>query len=108
MTREELKEHCKKTVEQCEMWAIHRGEEPSGKVYEEHKAILNILEQEPCNDAIDRADAQTEIMMSKSIVAFDRDLWIKTKDAIQILRALPSVQPSRKGHWIELAQNMFA
>lgn len=47
MTREELKEHCKKTVEQCEMWAIHRGEEPSGKVYEEHKAILDILEQEP-------------------------------------------------------------
>lgn len=47
MTREELKEHCRKTVEQCEMWAIHRGEEPSGKVYEEHKAVLDILEQEP-------------------------------------------------------------
>ena len=55
----------------------------------------------PCDDAISRADAQTEIMMSKSIVAFDRDLWIKTKDAVQILRVLPPVEPSsRKGHWI--------
>ena len=55
-----------------------------------------------CDDTISRADAQTEIMMSKSIVAFDRDLWIKTKDAVQILRELPSVQPSRKGHWIKV------
>jgi len=50
MTREELKEHCIKQIEQCKMWAIHRGEEPSGKVYEEHKLILELLEQEPCED----------------------------------------------------------
>ena len=63
---------------------------------------ISALEQNPnkseiptsCDDAISRAYAQTEIMMSKSIVAFDRDLWIKTKDAVQILRVLPSVQPS--------------
>ena len=50
---------------------------------------------EPCEDAISRADAQTEIMMSKSITAFDRDLWIRTKDAVQIIRELPAVTPSR-------------
>ena len=54
------------------------------------------VEQEPCDDAISRAEAQTEIMMSKSITAFDRDLWIRTKDAVHILRELPSVTPSRQ------------
>ena len=47
MTREELKEHCEKQIKGCEMWAKHNGEEPSGKVYEEHKLILELLEQEP-------------------------------------------------------------
>jgi len=46
MTREELKEHCLKQIEMCEFWAIGKGEKPSGKVYEEHKLILELLEQE--------------------------------------------------------------
>ena len=52
---------------------------------------IKALSQEPCDDAIDRAEAMTEIMMSKSITAFDRDLWIRTKDAVDILRELPPV-----------------
>ena len=47
MTREELKEHCEKQIRVCEMWAHSRGERSSGKVYEEHKLILELLEQEP-------------------------------------------------------------
>lgn len=47
MTREELKAHCEKQMEMCEMWAISKGEKPSGKAYEEHKLILELLEQEP-------------------------------------------------------------
>ena len=47
MTREELKRHCQKQIEGCEMWAIYKGEEPHGKVYEEHELILELLEQEP-------------------------------------------------------------
>ena len=50
MTREELKKHCQKQIENCEMWARHNGEEPRGKVYEEHKLILELLEQEPKTD----------------------------------------------------------
>lgn len=53
MTREELKEHCKKQIEMCEFWAIGKGEKPSGKVYEEHKLILELLEQEPILDKLD-------------------------------------------------------
>lgn len=47
MKREELKKHCQKQIEACELWARHNGEEPHGKVYEEHKLILELLEQEP-------------------------------------------------------------
>ncbi len=47
MTREELKRHCLKQIENCEMWARIRGEEPYRKVYEEHELILELLEQEP-------------------------------------------------------------
>lgn len=44
MTREELKAHCEKQIEMCEMWALTKGEKPSGKVYEEHMLILELLE----------------------------------------------------------------
>ncbi len=47
MTREELREHCKKQIRACVMRARRQGEKPSGKVYEEHKLILELLEQEP-------------------------------------------------------------
>ena len=57
MTREELKRHCEKQIEECERWAKHKGEEPHGKIYEEHKLILELLEQQPCEDTISRADA---------------------------------------------------
>lgn len=44
MTIEELKEHCEKQIQQCEFWARTRDEEPGGKVYEEHKLILELIE----------------------------------------------------------------
>jgi len=50
MTRAELKLHCEKQVEACEEWASYKGEEPHGKIYEEHKLILELLEQtSPCD-----------------------------------------------------------
>ena len=52
MTREELKAHCLRQIENCEMWARLKGEEPYGKVYEEHELILELLEQEPILDKI--------------------------------------------------------
>ncbi len=52
MTREELKAHCERQVENCEMWAKYHKEEPSGKIYEEHKLILELLEQEDILDKI--------------------------------------------------------
>lgn len=52
MTREELREHCKKEIEICKMWAMCKGEEPHGKVYEEHKLILELLEEEPSYNSV--------------------------------------------------------
>jgi hypothetical protein len=57
MTKEELREHCEKQVKACEMWAENRGQEPSGKIYEEHKLILDLikaLEQQPSKDCVSR------------------------------------------------------
>lgn len=52
MTREELKAHCERQIENCETWAKYNREEPHGKVYEEHKLILELLEQESILDKI--------------------------------------------------------
>lgn len=57
MTREELREYCLKQIEDCEMWAKVKGKEPSGKVYEEHKLILELLEQ---NIIFDKVKAEVE------------------------------------------------
>lgn len=57
MTREELKAHCERQVKACEQWAHARGEKPSGKIYEEHKLILELLEQD---DVIDKIRTEIE------------------------------------------------
>lgn len=103
MTREELKKHCLRQVEACEMWAKHNGEEPHGKVYEEHKLILELLEQEPCEDCISKKavlDKINEICFSREqeSVGFrvsqgsngQRDL------IINFIENLPSVQSKPK------------
>lgn len=43
MTKEELREHCEKQVKMCEEWAKGNNREPSGKIYEEHKLILDLI-----------------------------------------------------------------
>ena len=42
MTREELKKHCQKQIENCEKFGRYNE-----NFYEEHKLILELLEQEP-------------------------------------------------------------
>lgn len=45
MTKEELREHCEKQVKMCEEWAEANDREPSGKIYEEHKLILDLINE---------------------------------------------------------------
>lgn len=94
MTREELKRHCEKQIEDCEMWAKHKGEEPHGKVYEEHKLILELLKQEPCENCISR-QAVKDILDARGVKAIMTFEHFK-----ELLDDLPPVIPQPKtGHW---------
>jgi hypothetical protein len=99
MTREELKVHCKKEIEMCELWANCKGEKPSGKIYEEHKLVLELLEQEPCEDCISRyavleyiegSDAELGHVSENELVCHD-------------IKELPSVTPTHK-EWIHASE----
>lgn len=79
MTREELKVHCEKQVERCQMWAKHNGEEPSGKIYEEHKLILELLEQGSILDKI--KDEIDGIELSGYID--DHTMFIRTAEQVK-------------------------
>ena len=64
---------------------------------------ISALEQEPCEDAISRSTAKTRIYL-KYVNRLDI-----CKAMFKILDGVPSVQPSRKGHWIksDLANEKF-
>jgi len=82
MTREELKRHCLKQIEDCEMWARLKGEEPHGKIYEEHKLILELLEQESVIDKI------------KSIVTeWKNDTWTDNLSYECMIKVAELVEP---------------
>ena len=66
MTREELKRHCLKQIEGCEMWAKYKDEEPRGRIYEEHKLILELLEQEIVLDKI-RAEIKEHALINQNL-----------------------------------------
>lgn len=68
MTKEELREHCEKQVKMCEEWAKGNDREPSGKIYEEHKLILDLikaLEQQP-SDCIS-VEVYKQVMSERDI-----------------------------------------
>lgn len=86
MTREELREHCEKQMEMCEMcemWAISKGEKPSGKIYEEHKLILELLEQEPILDKI-RAEIEDMKAPDYGFAGFE-DFYMCQSEVLQII-----------------------
>lgn len=88
MTREELKKHCEKQIEACEMWAKYKRAEPHGKVYEEHKLILQMLEQEPILDKI------TELVEPLRHLSFDE----MTETEWQILQVIDKHKAKIKPH----------
>lgn len=92
MTREELKEHCKKQIEMCEMWAKAKGENPCGKVYEEHKLILELLKQQPCTDVVSR-----QAVLDQAVDYGSKTYLIP----VNSVKSLPPVTPAeRTAYWI--------
>lgn len=87
ITREELKAHCERQIKDCEMWAKHRGEEPGGKIYEEHKLILELLDQESILEKVKTEIKEWYWQADKQALAKDPcvvdsmiDLFIRTID----------------------------
>lgn len=105
MTREELREHCEKQVENCEMWARCIGEEPHGKIYEEHKLILELLKQEPCEKTISR-QAVLDLVVENHTELNGVNV-VMYSPLCKDIKQLPPVNPQPKtGHWIrELIRN---
>ena len=92
MTKEELKQHCEKQVKMCEEWAKGNDREPSGKIYEEHKLILDLikaLEQQPSDDCVSRADLidKLEILDKR----YGSDFYWEVRKIVDIL---PPVTPT--------------
>ena len=102
MTKEELKQHCEKQVKMCEEWAKGNDREPSGKIYEEHKLILdliNALEQQPSDDCVSRADLidKLEILDKR----YGSDFYWEVRKIVDIF---PPVTPTHRTckdckHW---------
>lgn len=103
MTREELKAHCEKQIEACEMWAISKGEKPSGKIYEEHKLILELLEQEPNTWSLD--DAREDFMHD---VYNTLDFLPTNEEANQIIDSFDRVTSSieQEPRWIPISERL--
>lgn len=120
MTREELKEHCQRQIQQFERVKKIMPVTPNDwKRYEEHKLILELLEQEPCDDAISRQAVLNYLTEQLNINEDRRSSenftghWREEEQysyAVDVLekfdefvRALPSVLPKREqGEWIEV------
>ena len=106
MTREELREHCERQIKQFE-----RAEKimpvtlNDWRRYEEHKMVLELLEPEPCDDAVSRQ------------AVFDMATTIQTDDCsgneimevvyVDDIKVLPPVTPTRKvGKWIPCSERL--
>jgi len=98
MAREEAKEYLINISYKLGSMSIEYLTEKDG---EKMREAIYALEQEPCEDAIDRAEAMTEIMMfAGNAKADEEDIYIKVPDAVQLLRELPPVTPQQKmGKW---------
>lgn len=109
MTKEELREHCEKQVKMCEEWAKGNDREPSGKIYEEHKLILDLikaLEQDGTDMNVGAIDSdcvsRKELLKLYGNRAFElqkthqTDKQLGINWCINTLIELPPVTPTRK------------
>jgi hypothetical protein len=84
MTREELKEHCQRQIQNFERVEKIMPVTPNDwKRYEEHKLILELLEQEPILDKI-----RAEIRKLDDInpdYPMDRTIHISRNEVLQII-----------------------
>lgn len=100
MTREEI-ESCIWTIKMLQKLAYNIHGVMDVVDADNCKKIIKALEQEPCEDCISRAEAQTEIMASNKLLSEGDEVLIKVSDAVDVLRNLPSVAPVTVWHRIK-------
>lgn len=101
MTKEELKEHCERQIKMCEEWAKGNGREPSGKTYEEHKLILELLEQPTSDDCVSRAEVIDELnRLGRNAFKDDTDY----DNFFAFVDSLPPVTPTQS--WIPVSEDL--
>lgn len=110
MTREELKEHCERQIAGCVRFAEFKNEKPHGKIYEEHKLILELLEQEtaPFDFELYKAglmnmpkgmiEVLDQIMAEICDERNDYSAWEEPDVAYGLSLALEIIDKYRKGH----------
>lgn len=81
MTREELKNHCLRTVQRCEEQAEWNREAPHSKVYQEHKLVLELLEQE---DTLGKIKAEIDELPRTYPYVNHFDSYVKLEDLNKI------------------------
>lgn len=99
MTREELKSHCETEIARCEFWSNNDDEKvENSKIYQEHKLVLELLQQETCEDAVSR-EAVLEKINNIGVKGFvDYNSYSEMFDFVD---TLPPVTPKqRTGKWI--------
>ena len=90
MTREELREHCERQIKQFERAEKIMPVTPNDwRRYEEHKMVLELLEPEPCEDAINR---QALLNMYECL---DEDSRVYAGQVVRDVKALPPVTPTK-------------
>ena len=103
MTREERK----KAIEVLDDMKVKIDIPKAAKTQNDRNWALDVaikaLEQEPSEDAISREDARMSLTceIKENMTITD---YISMVD--RRLRKLPSVQPSRKGHWIPVSERL--
>lgn len=95
MTREELKKHCEKQIEMCEMWAISKGEKPSGKIYEEHNLILELLEQETVLDKIRAEIMELDVFYDNDYFSGNKEAMLKRNEVLRIIYKYKALDQER-------------
>lgn len=76
ITREELKAHCKEQIAKCEaLWAEDEEKLKNHRLYQEHKLILELLEQEPKTGHWINYKDEHQCSQCKEIVIVEKDVW---------------------------------
>lgn len=83
MTREELRAHCKKQIEMCE-YLTHAEDLNDNKIYQEHKLILELLEQGSILDKIKAEIEQLRLHKAKFLTN-DNKVCIDSQAVIDII-----------------------